>query len=52
MLVTDRKIGQISLMQTKAKLDWKAEKLAGPKARIVFSSLKVTLPLSAISEGI
>jgi Uma2 family endonuclease len=31
---------------------WKAEKLAGAKARVALHSLKATLPLSAIYEGI
>jgi Uma2 family endonuclease len=31
---------------------WKAEKVAGAKARVVFHSLKLSLPLSAIYEGI
>jgi len=32
--------------------EWKAEKFSGAKARVALSSLKVTLPLAAIYEGI
>jgi len=32
--------------------EWKTEKFSGAKARVALSSLKVTLPLSAIYEGI
>lgn len=32
--------------------DWKAEKVAGARARVALHSLNVTLPLSAIYEGI
>ena len=32
--------------------DWKAERTSGAKARVALSSLKVALPLAAISEGL
>jgi len=31
---------------------WKAEKVSGAKARVAFQSLKLSLPLSAIYEGV
>jgi len=32
--------------------EWKAEKFSGARARVALSSLKVTLPLAAIYEGL
>jgi Uma2 family endonuclease len=32
--------------------NWKAEKVSGPKAKIVLQSLKASLPLAAIYEGV
>jgi Uma2 family endonuclease len=32
--------------------DWKAEKVLGPKARVLLESLKLTIPLKAIYEGV
>jgi len=32
--------------------DWKAERVSGAKARVALPSLKITLPLSAVYEGI
>ena len=43
---TDREVTKFRRVQ------WKAEKFSGARARVVLSSLKVTLPLSAIHEGL